>query len=334
LQQHPETLEKDAKGLRLREFPVKNLQGILLPFPTPFESDESVDLRALRANIERWNGTGVVGYVALGSTGERVHLNEREYIEVIETARAAVPEELAFIVGAGQQSTRGSVDEIRRAAAAGADAALVLTPHFYRGAMTQGALFDYYSAVADGSPVPVLLYSMPDLTGVALAPELVARLSEHENIIGIKDSSGDAINMAETLRQATGEFTVLTGSGPLLYAALSAGAAGAIVAVGCVAPQLAVSIYRALQGGEHERAREMQRRLTPLALAVTKRYGVGGLKAAMEMLGYTVGPVRAPLKVAEEDARAEIARLMREAGLLDQETGRGEQFRLAGVLNQ
>jgi 4-hydroxy-2-oxoglutarate aldolase len=318
----------------LPKFPVKNLQGILLPFPTPFEKDESVDLRAVRANIERWNGTGIVGYVALGSTGERVHLSEREYVEVIEAARVAVPEDFAFIVGAGQQSTRGSVDEIRRAAAAGADAVLVLTPHFYRGAMTQGVLFDYYSAVADAARVPVLLYSMPDLTGVAIAPELVARLSEHENIIGIKDSSGDAINMAETLRQAPGEFTVLTGSGPLLYAALSAGAAGAIVAVGCVAPQLCVSIYSALRAGEHEAAREMQRSLTPLALAVTKRYGVGGLKAAMEMLGYTVGPVRAPLKIVEEDARVEIARLMREAGLLDQETGRGEHFRLAGVLNQ
>lgn len=313
---------------------MKNLQGILLPFPTPFDADERVDLRALRANIERWNETGVSGYVALGSTGERVHLSEREYLEVIEAARLAVPESFALIVGAGQPGTRGSIDEVRRAAQAGADAVLVITPHFYRGAMTQVALFDYYRAVADASSVPVLLYSMPDLTGVAIAPELVARLSEHENIIGIKDSSGDVINLAETLRQVPSEFKVVTGSGPLLYAALNAGAAGAIVAVGCVAPQLALAIQRAVAAGEQERAREMQRRLTPLALAVTKRYGVGGLKAAMEMLGYTVGPVRAPLKVADEDARGELARLIREAGLLDQETGHDEQSRLAGVLNQ
>ncbi|HEV7859097.1 MAG TPA: dihydrodipicolinate synthase family protein [Pyrinomonadaceae bacterium] len=313
---------------------MKNLQGILLPFPTPFERGESVDLRAVRSNIERWNETGVVGYVALGSTGERVHLSEREYLEVIEAARMAVPESLALIVGAGQQSMRGSIDEVRRAAQAGADAVLVITPHFYRGAMTQGALFDYYRAVADAASVPLMLYSMPDLTGVAMAPELVARLSEHENIIGIKDSSGDAINLAETLRQVPSEFKVVTGSGPLLYAALNAGACGAIIAVGCVAPQLAVALYRAVAAGEQERAREMQRRLTPLALAVTKRYGIGGLKAAMEMLGYTVGPVRAPLKVADEEARGELARLIREARLLDQETGRDEQVRLAGVLNQ
>jgi 4-hydroxy-2-oxoglutarate aldolase len=276
----------------------------------------------------------VTGYVALGSTGERVHLSEREYLEVIEAARMAVPESLALIVGAGQQSMRGSIDEVRRAAQAGADAVLVITPHFYRGAMTQGALFDYYRAVADAASVPLMLYSMPDLTGVAMAPELVARLSEHENIIGIKDSSGDAINLAETLRQVPSEFKVVTGSGPLLYAALNAGACGAIIAVGCVAPQLAVALYRAVAAGEQERAREMQRRLTPLALAVTKRYGIGGLKAAMEMLGYTVGPVRAPLKVADEEARGELARLIREARLLDQETGRDEQVRLAGVLNQ
>jgi 4-hydroxy-2-oxoglutarate aldolase len=308
------------------------LRGVLLPFPTPFGGEGELNSQALRSNIEKWNETGVRGYVALGSTGERVHLSEREYLSVIETARLSVPERLALIVGAGQQSTRGSIDEIRRAAAAGADAVLVITPHFYRGAMTQAVLFDYYRAVADASPVPVLLYSMPELTGVAIAPELTARLSEHENILGIKDSSGDVVNLSETLRQVPAEFKVLTGNGPLLYAALSAGAVGAILAVGCAAPQLAVAIYRAVAAGEHDRAREMQRRLTPLALAVTKRYGIGGLKAALEMLGYNIGPVRAPLKSPDDDARVEIARLIREAGLLDQE--RGEQSRPAGVLNQ
>jgi 4-hydroxy-2-oxoglutarate aldolase len=277
---------------------------------------------------------GVIGYVALGSTGERVHLSEREYLDVIETARLSVPEQFAFIVGAGQQSTRASIDEVRRAATAGADAVLVITPHFYRKAMTKAVLFDYYRAVADAAPVPVLLYSMPELTGVAIEPELVARLSEHENIIGLKDSSGDMINLAETLRQVPREFKVLTGSGPILYAALSAGAQGAILAVGCVAPQLAVAIYEAWAAGAHETAREMQRRLAPLALAVTRHHGIGGLKAALEMLGYNIGPVRAPLKDAGEDARVEIARLIREAELSDQEMGRGQQFRLAGVLNQ
>ncbi len=315
---------------------MKNLlRGILLPFPTPFDEDERLDHSALRSNIERWNATGVNGYVALGSTGERVHMDEREYLQVIETARAAVPAGLALIAGAGQQSTRWTINEVKRAAHAGADAVLVITPHFYRGAMTQGALLDYYRATADASPLPVLLYSMPDLTGVSIAPETVARLSEHENIIGIKDSSGDLINLAETLRSVPDGFTVLTGSGPLLFAALTAGAHGAILAVGCAAPYSTVSIFRAVAEGEYESASEMQRRLSPLALAVTKRYGIGGLKAAMEMLGYAGGGrVRAPLRQVSAEAREEIARLLREAGLLDRETEEGERFRLAGVLDQ
>ena len=307
------------------------MRGILLPFPTPFDRDERVDAAALRSNIERWNWTGVIGYVALGSTGERVHLDERECLDVIEAAREAVPEQMHFIVGAGQQSTRTTVNEVRRFAEAGADGVLVITPHFYRGAMTQGALMGHYRRVADASTVPVILYSMPDLTGVAIAPETVARLSEHENIIGIKDSSGDLISLTETLRLVPDDFAVLTGSGPLLYAALCAGARGAILAVGCVAARLCVSIYRAVETGDHVRARDMQRRLTPVARAVTVRYGIGGLKAALEIVGFTGGAVRAPLQGATEEARSEIARLLEEAGLLDQKAS-GDEHHQAGAL--
>jgi 4-hydroxy-2-oxoglutarate aldolase len=234
---------------------MKSLRGILLPFPTPFDEQESVDVAALRSNLGRWSETGITGYVALGSTGERVHLDERECLNVVEAARSVVSKEMAFIVGAGQQSVRATTAEVRRVADAGADAVLLLTPHFYRGAMTQSALLRYYMMVADSATVPLMLYSMPDLTGVALAPATVAELSGHENIIGIKDSSGDIINLAETIRLVPEDFAVLTGNGPLLYAALCAGAWGGILAVGCVAPLIAVRIYEALKAGEHERAR-------------------------------------------------------------------------------
>lgn len=307
------------------------MHGILLPFHTPFSDNAEVDYAGLRSNIETWNLSGIVGYVALGSTGERVHLDERECLTVIETARAVVPKEMAFIIGAGQQSVRGTLSEVRRIAEAGADAALVITPHFYRGAMTQGALLNYYMAVADGAPVPLLLYSMPDLTGVAIAPETVARLALHENIIGIKDSSGDIINFTETVRLVPEDFAVMTGNGPLLYAALSAGATGGILAVGCVAPRLCVDIYEAVRAGEHERVRALQQRLTPLALAVTKRYGIGGLKAALDMLGYAGGHVRAPLQDASEDARREIARLLVECGLINDATARDGQYSQVGA---
>jgi 4-hydroxy-2-oxoglutarate aldolase len=291
----------------------RGLRGILLPFPTPFAAAGEVDLGALGANITRWRETGATGYVALGSTGERVHLDEREYQLVLETARAVVPVTQVLIAGAGQQSVRHSITEVARAARTGADGVLVITPHFYRGAMTQAALIDYYTAVADAAPVPVLLYSMPELTGIALAPETIAQLSQHANIIGVKDSSADIVNFAETLRLVPAEFAVLTGNGPLLYAALTAGATGAILAAACATPQLAVEIFRAVNAGAHERARALQRNFAPFARAVTVRYGIGGLKHALDLCGYTGGRVRAPLRPPTDEARREIAQLLRDA---------------------
>ena len=291
----------------------EKLRGILLPFPTPFTSAGEFDAGALRENIARWHETGVRGYVALGSTGERVHLDEREYVAVIETARAAVPASHLLVAGAGQQSVRHSIAEVERAANAGADAVLVITPHFYRPAMTQAALVDYYLAVADAAPVPVILYSMPELTAVALAPETIAQLAAHEQIVGVKDSSGDIVNFAETLRLARADFAVLTGNGPLCYAALSAGATGAILAAACVVPQLACELFRATTGGAHARALMLQRAFTPLARAVTARYGIGGLKYALDLAGYAGGAVRAPLRMPTAEARREIAEHLRDA---------------------
>jgi 4-hydroxy-2-oxoglutarate aldolase len=138
-----------------------NLSGLLLPITTPFKPDETIDTHGLVSNIEKWNQIGITGYVVLGSTGERVNLNETEYLRVIETARGATPDSMSFIVGAGQQSTRGTIEEIELAAKAGAEAALVITPQYYRSAMTQGALEAHYTAVADASPIPIVLYSMP-----------------------------------------------------------------------------------------------------------------------------------------------------------------------------
>ena len=305
--------DKPASDLPRAARLARELRGVLLPFPTPFGEDESFDARALRANLERWNRTGVSGYVALGSTGERVHLDEREYVEVVETARASVPLEMLLLAGAGQHSTRASVRETQLAARAGADAVLLIPPHFYRSAMTADVLFQHYQAVADASPVPVVVYSIPQNTGVGVAPELVARLAAHPNVVGIKDSSGDLLNFNETLRLAPDDFAVLTGHGGIFYHALAAGGRGGILAAGCAAPRLAVAIQRAFEHGAHDGARAMQRRLAPLAKAVTVRFGVGGLKAALDLSGYAGGRVRAPLEMPGEEARREIARLLRDA---------------------
>jgi 4-hydroxy-2-oxoglutarate aldolase len=290
-----------------------NYHGILLPVTTPFAADEEFDRQGLAENIDKWNTTGITGYVILGSTGERVHCDEREYVEIIETARQAVPKEFAFIAGAGQQSTRGTIREIEVSARAGAEAVLVITPHYYRSAITQDALVSHYATVADASSIPIILYSMPDLTGIKIEPETAARLSAHENIIGIKDSSADVVKLAETVRLVPDDFAVMIGNGTVFCEALQAGARAGILAVGCVAPQICGAIYYAVQAGDIDRASGLQEVLTPLARAVTKTYGIGGLKAALEMIGYVGGAVRAPLQRPSEGARDEIAKLLREA---------------------
>lgn len=294
----------------------------MLPVPTVFGAD-CIALATNATNFTKWFSSDISGYVVLGSTGERVHLDERECLEVIETSRRLVPNDKAFIVGAGQQSTRVTIDETKRYAQAGADALLVITPYYYRSAITQEALYKYYVAVADASPVPVILYSMPALTGISIAPETVARLSEHPNIIGLKDSSDDMSNLSKTIQLVSDDFAVLTGNGPSLYAALCAGARGGILAVGCVAPKLCIEIYDAFQAGEHDKAQELQRKLTPLARAVTVKYGIGGLKAAMDLVGLYGGPVRAPLENASDEAKQEIARLLEEAGVIGDNVASG-----------
>jgi 4-hydroxy-2-oxoglutarate aldolase len=297
---------------RAAKFTADRLRGILLPCTTPFAESGLVDARALGGNIARWNETGIGGYVILGSTGERVHLDEREVMEVVGAARASVPSQLAFVVGVGQQGTRGSIADARRAAEAGADAVLVITPNFYRAAMTPAALINYYESVADASTVPVVLYNIPQNTGVALSPETIGRLAAHENIVGIKDSSGDMVNFVEMLRLQSETFAVLTGHASLLYAALSSGARGAILAAACVAPEVAVRIAELVAAGRHEAAREWQRKFTPLARSVTTRFGIGGLKYALDLSGYAGGEVRAPLAMPDEAARREIERTLAE----------------------
>lgn len=306
----------------------------MLPFTTPFNPTEELDKEGLRRNIRKWNATGIVGYVALGSTGERVNLDERECAQVIQIARDEIPQNLEFIVGAGQQATRATIAETKQASAAGADAVLVITPHFYRPAITQGALVTHFTAVADASPVPVILYSMPDLTGIKIEPETVAQLSAHPNIVGIKDSSADIAGFQKTVTLVPEDFAVLTGNGTVLSTALENGARGAILAVGCVVAALCLEIYRLVEVGEGDKAAALQEKLTPLALAVTKRYGIGGLKSAMDMIGFDGGAVRAPLKPASAEAQAEIAALLDELRneSVSKTEARGEPGEFAGVV--
>src|SRR5215203_1341630 len=219
---------------------IDDLKGILLPTTTPFDHDGQISTTDITSNIKKWSARGVIGFVVLGSTGERVHLDEREYLEVIEVSRAA--SDSVLIAGAGQQSTVNTIKEINSAARAGAQAALV----------------NYYTAVADSAPVPVLLYSMPPLTGIKIEPETVARLSQHPNIVGVKDSSNDVAGFRRTVELCPSDFAVMTGNGTMLLDALRAGATGGILAVGCVVPEICVEIFRLFGSGEIERAEKLQ----------------------------------------------------------------------------
>jgi dihydrodipicolinate synthase/N-acetylneuraminate lyase len=292
-----------------RESLLDKLHGILLPTTTNFNQDGSIDLTSLRFNLAKWLTTDITGLVLLGSTGERVHLNEREYLQIIQTARAEVQSDRVLIVGAGQQSTIGTINEIQIAKDAGADAVLVITPHFYRAAITQEALISFYTAVADAAHVPLLLYSMPALTGVKIEPETIARLSEHPNILGVKDSSNEMVGFSETVKLCPDDFAVMTGNGTVLLDALKAGATGGILAVGCAVPEICLQVFRLFGNGEFEQAELLQTKLTPFAAAVTTRFGIGGLKAALDIAGYRGGPVRQPLQSPNSDQIIEIKNL-------------------------
>lgn len=274
---------------------------------TPFDGKGDVDCSAIRSNVARWTAAGVRGIVALGSNGEAPLLDEQESDVVIGTAREAVPRDRLLLAGTGRESTKATIAASRRAAALGADGVLVRTPSYFKPRMTTDAFVSHYTAVADATPVPVLLYNYPAVTGVTFAPDAIRRLAQHPNIAGIKETTVDAAQIAAYVDASAGQaFSVLAGSAPGFYAALCLGARGAILAAACVVPRLCVQILAAFERGDHVAARDLQRRLIPLAIAVTSGHGVPGLKAAMELTGYIAGPPRAPLSVAPPDTIASL----------------------------
>ncbi|HXG57350.1 MAG TPA: dihydrodipicolinate synthase family protein, partial [Vicinamibacterales bacterium] len=273
-----------------------NLAGVFPPMSTPFDDDGEVDPSAIASNISRWMKTGLRGVVALGSNGEAPLLDEKESDIVIGAAREALDHARLLIAGTGRESTRATIQASRRAASLGADAVLVRTPSYFKPRMTADALVAHYTAVADAVPVPVILYNYPALTGLTLTQDAIGRLARHANIIGIKETSTDAAQIAAFVDvSAAEEFAVLAGSAPGFYAALCLGARGAILAAACVVPRMCVQLFDAFHAGDQAQARTLQRRLIPIAQAVTTGHGVPGLKAAMELAGYIGGKPRAPL---------------------------------------
>lgn len=295
------------------------IKGIIPPIPTPFDADGKVLHEHLRANLASWFAAGLHGVVVLGSNGEYVMLSEAEKCAVWETARFAIPHDRLFIAGAGKESTAGTIALTRRAADLGADAAMIVTPHYYRGQMSQGTLVRHYRAIADASPIPIILYNVPANTGVDMDAATILDLAQHENIAGIKDSSGNFPKMGEVIHAARAGFAFLAGSGSFLFPALTIGARGGVPALANVAPRECLRLYRAFQSGDYETARALQLGLIRLNAALTTRWSVPGLKAALDEVGYYGGPPRSPLQPLAVADRATLREILHEAGVTARE---------------
>lgn len=292
-----------------------SFEGVYPPVLTPFRGDE-VALDKLAANLRRLDRYPLAGYVVLGSTGEFPLLSETEKERVIAAARTEVARPKLLVAGTGGESTAAAIRLSRRAADLGADAVIVITPGYYKAMMKPPALIRHYRAVADASPVPVLLYNFPANTGINLEPDTVAQLAEHPNIRGIKDSSGNVPQAVEIMRLTPKTFQVLVGSPVAFVPALVLGAAGGVLAVANVAPRECCDIWRLAQAGQWGEAREIVYRISPLATGISARYGIGGLKAALDLLGYYGGPTRGPLPVPDGDGIEEITEILATAGLM------------------
>jgi 4-hydroxy-2-oxoglutarate aldolase len=274
---------------------VPPFSGVFTPIVTPF-LDDRLDERGMRHNVERWMGTPLTGLVVLGSNGEAAQLDDDEADRAIGIVREAVPRDRTLIAGTGRESTRATIAATRRAAAIGVDAVMVRTPSFFKPQMTSAVFVQHYTAVADASPVPVYLYNVTMFTGVNLLPDAVEQLAVHPNIVGIKESGSDVAQIKEYVARTPDDFVVLGGSATTYCDALCAGADGGVLALAGLLPELCVAVRDLVRAGRLDDARDMQRRITPLARLIGTAHGVPGLKAALDLIGYAGGVPRPPLR--------------------------------------
>jgi 4-hydroxy-2-oxoglutarate aldolase len=271
------------------------LNGIFAAITTPFDGEGAVAVDRLRENIARYNRIPLAGYVAVGSTGESVLLTRAEVEQVFSAVREAAAPGRILIAGTGSESTPETISRSKAAANLGFDGVLVKTPSFYKSALNPDTLAEHYRRVADASKLPVILYSIPQLTGVALEADLVARLAEHPNIIGIKESSGNVQRVGEIIAAVPEGFQVVVGSADTLYTSLLLGAVGGVLALADCLPELCIELYRAVAADQTANARNLNRQILPASKKIVRQLGIAGLKYAMDYRGYYGGPVRGPL---------------------------------------
>ncbi len=291
---------------RCKMGPMPSYSGVFEPVPTPFDSQDRFDPARLRAAFARWLKSPLAGFVVIGSNGEAALLDDEEADRVVAAARDVIPRDRPFIVGAGRESTQATVRACRRAADFGADAVLVRTPGFFKSQMTSDTFVRHYTEVADQSPAPVLLYNFTAVTGVALLPDAVAALSAHPNIVGMKESGGDIAQVAELVTVTPDGFAVLAGSATTFCAALGVGATGGILALACVLPDPCVRLFDLMGQRRYEEARTLQRQIAPMAKLLGSVYGVAGLKAALDLVGFDIGAPRPPLSPVPQAGMATL----------------------------
>jgi len=279
---------------------------------TPFDEGGAVRYDFFERNIDKYVEAGIEGYLVLGSNGESVYLVHSEKLRLIEAARKRVPSSGLLLAGTGVESTQATIQLTKEAADRGVDAVLVKNPFYFKSQMTFDVYMAHYTAVADASPVPVIIYNVPVFTGVPLQSKLVIELAKHPNIRGLKDSSGDAKLISEVVwNTPSRQFGVLAGAAATLFPAMMAGAGGGIIAIACAAPRSAVSLYRAFVGGDYKKAGEIQRIIAPAAGAVTEKHGIAGLKGAMELEGFQAGLPRRPLLPLKPEQREDLSQVFR-----------------------
>jgi 4-hydroxy-2-oxoglutarate aldolase len=292
-----------------------SLSGIFPALTTPFERGE-LSLPGLKSNIEKYNEYDLSGYLVLGSTGEGILMNDVEGLKAIELVRSTASPGKIVIAGTGTDSTRPTIEFTNRAADAGAQFALVVTPFYYKAQMTAQALEAYYLEVAEGSKIPVILYNVPKFTGLDLPLQSIISLSRHPNIVGLKDSSGNVSSLGEILKACPQDFNVLQGSGSVLYASLALGARAGILALADMAPGQSVEIYDLAKAGDWEKAREIQLRVLTVNQRIVGNYGVPGIKCALDLLGYLGGDPRPPLRPVTSEVKDSIRQILKDALLL------------------
>ncbi|SET49975.1 4-hydroxy-2-oxoglutarate aldolase [Natronincola peptidivorans] len=291
-------------------------KGIYTPIITPFKENEEIDFEKLRYNLEKWGKTQLDGIVVLGSNGEFIYLAHEEKLKVIEFVMKHWNKDKKVIVGTTYDSTKETIAFSKQAAEFGADAVLVLPPHYYKGGMKEDVLYQHFIEVADACPIPVMLYNMPGNTGINMSSALVAKLSKHTNIVGIKDTAGNILQLSEIIRDTDEDFSVFAGNAGYLLPALSVGAKGATVALGNILPEDCCNLVSLFNEGKLQEAKRLQLKMLQLNLTVTGGLGVPALKEAMDLLGYQGGMPRRPLRVLSEDNKKIVKDLLINYGAL------------------